>query len=160
MYPNWLIKRIYLETSVFGPILNLRETTNVRFHHLKKTIRWKLDVLNDHFASVFTKIYTPSDQISSLSRSYPDITPLLIEASGVRSLLKILDPSKAQGPDGISARFLKETSEDIAPILTLIFNASLYQGKLPTDWKTLLWCQFLRKVLVQTPQIIDSSHLL
>jgi len=93
----------------------------------------KANVLNDHFASVFTKINTPSDQIPSLSRSYPDITPLLIEASGVRSLLQNLDPSKAQGPDVISARFLKETSEDIAPILTLIFNAYLYQGKLPTD---------------------------
>ena len=48
---------------------------------------------------------------------------------------KNLDPSKAQGPDGLPAKFLKETSEHIAPILTQIFNASLYQGQLPTDLK-------------------------
>jgi len=66
------------------------------------------------------KCLSNKKKIPPLSRSYPDITPLLIEASGVRFNL---DPSNAQGPDGISARFLKET---IAPILTLLFNASLY----------------------------------
>jgi len=31
---------------------------------------------------------------------------------------------------------LKELSFHIAPILALIFNSSLHQGKLPSDWKT------------------------
>jgi len=42
----------------------------------------------------------------------------------------------ASGPDGIPTRLLKELAYSIAPILALIFNASLHQGKLPVDWKT------------------------
>ena len=34
------------------------------------------------------------------------------------------------------AQLLKETVVTIAPILTLIFKASLHQRKLPRDWKT------------------------
>ena len=39
----------------------------------------------------------------------------------IRSILQSLDSHKAHGPDGsyISARFLKETSEHIAPVLPL-----------------------------------------
>ena len=96
----------------------------------------KANLLNDHFSSVFTKSSIPSDQIPSLENShYPDITPLLIEENGVRLLLQNLDSHKAQGPDGIPARFRKETSYHIAPELTLIFSAFIQQGKLPTDWK-------------------------
>ena len=96
----------------------------------------KANLLNDHFSSVFTKSNIPSDQIPSLENNpYPVITPLLIEENSVRLLLQNLDSHKAQGPDGIPARFLKETSNHIAPALTLIFNASIQQGKLPTDWK-------------------------
>ena len=82
------------------------------------------------------KIQYSIKSIPSLENShYPDITPLLIEVNGVRLLLQNLDSHKAQDSDGIPARFLKETSNHIAPVLTLIFNASIQQGKLPTDWK-------------------------
>ena len=37
--------------------------------------------------------------------------------------------------DGISGRFLKEVADEIAPALTLLFNASLKQGIVPKDWK-------------------------
>ena len=42
---------------------------------------------------------------------------------------------KAPGPDGLSARVLKECSSEIAPILTLIYNESLAQGTVPDDWR-------------------------
>ena len=90
----------------------------------------KANVLNEHFSSAFTKPDTSSDHNPSLEGNpHPDISPLLIEENGVRALLQNLDPHKAQGPDGIQAKFLKETSNYIWPMLTLIFNASLQQGK-------------------------------
>lgn len=95
----------------------------------------KANILNKHFSSVFTKPNIPAEHISLEGHPYPDITPLIIEANGIKRLLHNLDPNKAQGPDGISPRFLKETSESIAPVLALIFNASFQQGKLPSDWK-------------------------
>ena len=42
---------------------------------------------------------------------------------------------KATGPDGISARLLKECSNEIAPSLTALFNKSLSLGKVPEEWK-------------------------
>ena len=40
---------------------------------------------------------------------------------------------KASGPDGLSARALKECSSEIATILALIYNESLAQGTVPDD---------------------------
>ena len=53
----------------------------------------------------------------------------------VFSVLYNLDVNKAQGPDGIPARLLKETARQIAPSLTVLFNKSLRTGVLPRDWK-------------------------
>ena len=49
--------------------------------------------------------------------------------------MKNLKPHKASGPDNIPAQLLKSTSDELAPALTLIFQASLEQGEIPSDWK-------------------------
>jgi len=51
----------------------------------------------------------------------------------VRNLLENLDPYKAEGPDNIPTRLLKETTQQMAPQLAFSFQASLDQGTLPTD---------------------------
>ena len=43
--------------------------------------------------------------------------------------------AKATGPDGISARMLKETASTIAPSVTELFNLSLHQQTFPSQWK-------------------------
>ena len=59
-----------------------------------------------------------------------------IQTEGVRKLLQELDPHKATVPDdNIPANLLKLTSPEIAPLLVLVFTASVIQGKLPDDWK-------------------------
>ena len=50
-------------------------------------------------------------------------------------LLKDLNPHKAQGPDAIPSRFLKEFAEEIAPARTLVYQASVQQRTIPDDWK-------------------------
>jgi len=71
----------------------------------------KADILNDQFSSVFTIDNTGADSILSLDGpSFPDIPSIQIETDGVYHLLQELNPLKASVPDGISARFLKETS--------------------------------------------------
>ena len=64
-----------------------------------------------------------------------DIEQLSIELNGVYNLLVNINPHKATGPDGIPSRLLKETAYQMAPLLTFIFQSSLDQGKLPSDWK-------------------------
>jgi hypothetical protein len=62
----------------------------------------------------------------------PHIT---ITVEGVDKLLSDLNPSKAQGPDQITPRVLKELHSEIAPILAHIFRLSLETGIVPDDWK-------------------------
>ena len=50
--------------------------------------------------------------------------PIHITVRGIEQLLKELKPNKAQGPDNIPARILKEMASKIAPILTIIFQKS------------------------------------
>jgi len=59
-----------------------------------------------------------------------------ITVEGVANLLTNLQGHKAHGPDKIPARLLKETTVNIAPILTLVFKASLHQCRLPQDCKS------------------------
>ena len=62
----------------------------------------------------------------------PDIE---VEVRGVQKLLHNIKPNKATGPDGIPCRLLKEVANEIAPVLTDIFNSSLSLGALPSEWK-------------------------
>ena len=50
-------------------------------------------------------------------------------------LLQHLDIQKSTGPDGISARFLREVAVEIAEPLTYLYNYSLKSGSIPSDWK-------------------------
>ena len=58
---------------------------------------------------------------------------ITVDPKGVLKLLNSLNILKAPGPDGLSARLLKECSSEIAPILTLVYNESLAQGTVPND---------------------------
>ena len=60
---------------------------------------------------------------------------ITVDPKGVFKLLNGLNINKASGPDGLSARVLKECSSEIAPILALIYNESLAQGTVPDDWR-------------------------
>ena len=49
--------------------------------------------------------------------------------------LSSLDTTKANGPDGISAKMLKESSPAITSSLTKLFNTSIKLGEVPSEWK-------------------------
>jgi len=94
----------------------------------------KASILNSHFSSVFTREHLngPTNLKTPLSSRSSDIQ---IHVEGVASLLRDLQSHKACGPDGIPPRLLKETANNVAPALTLLYKASLAQGQLPNDWK-------------------------
>ena len=48
---------------------------------------------------------------------------ITVDPKGVIKLLNNLNIHKAPGPDGLSARVLKECSSEIAPVLTYIFSS-------------------------------------
>ena len=104
----------------------------------------KADLLNKQFASVFT-----IDNTSALPdlgpSSHPTMNHILIDSRGIVKLLKNINPHKASGPDGIPARLLKETAEEIAPAITLLYQASLNQGRVPSAWKKALIVPIFKK---------------
>lgn len=95
----------------------------------------KAEILNQQFSSVF---HTESlSNLPDLGQStYPVVNNIKVTEKGVLKLLQSLNPNKASGPDNISARFLNAMATSVSPILTIIFQSSLDQGKVPDDWKT------------------------
>ena len=59
-----------------------------------------------------------------------------IKESDVLKVLRSLDPNKACGADGISAKLLKMVAPGISQGLTCLFNTSLKNGETPQEWKS------------------------
>ena len=70
------------------------------------------------------------------SIKHQTMKPFNITTNGIRKLLKNLNPYKAQGPDNLSPRILKELADEISPLLQLIYTKSLDTGEVPADWRT------------------------
>ena len=102
----------------------------------------KAQLLNKQFSSVFnvkTSITEDFEHRCPPPPDLPDIPScpdLNIAKEGVRKLLRDLNPKKACGPDGITARLLLTVADEICASLTLLFRASYKNGILPKDWKT------------------------
>ena len=85
-------------------------------------------VTADHrSANCFT---LPSVSSSANAFYFHEISPCT-----VFSHLSKLDVTKAMGPDGLSATFLKAIAEVIFIPLTSLYNQSLREGVIPTMWK-------------------------
>ena len=93
--------------------------------------------------NIFNKTFTEK---AKLPETKPNLPPLQFKTDQrldsietteeeVQKILKSLDISKSNGPDGISNRLLKQTAAAIAKPLSIIFNLSLSSSKFPTDWK-------------------------
>jgi hypothetical protein len=103
----------------------------------------KAEILNDQFVSVFSK---EDETIPDLGHSnHPTLPPITVECSGVRKLLRDINPHKASGPDKISSQFLKESADELAPALTHIFQQSINQGRIPSDWRNALITPLFKK---------------
>ncbi|MCG8078525.1 MAG: reverse transcriptase family protein, partial [Candidatus Thiodiazotropha taylori] len=66
---------------------------------------------------------------------YPNMPDILISVKGIENLLKKLNPHKASGPDQLKPIVLQTLHKELAPILQVIFQRSINQGKLPSIWK-------------------------
>ena len=91
----------------------------------------KAEILNSQLTSVFTT-EDPCKPLPDLGPSFADIT---VQQNGVLKLLQHLNPQKATGQNEVSVRRLKETAQQVAPALTLLFQAPLDQGTIPGEWK-------------------------
>jgi hypothetical protein len=87
--------------------------------------RMKANTLNNQFTSLFTS-EDPLQPLTDMGPSpHPAVSDITITQEGVHKLLCHLNPI-----------VLKETAKQISPALTLVFQASINQGKLPEEWKS------------------------
>ena len=96
--------------------------------------------------------------MSSISL-FPDIPAISVTLNGVIKLLQNIKPYKASEPDKIPTRLLKECAKKIAPSLVLLFQASLKQSIVPTEWKHTFVTPILKKVTTHWHQITDQYPL-
>ena len=68
----------------------------------------------------------------------PVLDSLVLCEDDVYKVLLNLDLSKAPGPDGLPTIVLKKCARELTPSLCALFNLSLAEGKLPTEWKEAL----------------------
>ena len=114
----------------------------------------KAEALNEQFNSVYTE--EGSIPLPNLDESpYGEIGRLQISISGVLDQLNKLNPSKAQGPDGIPPWFLNTYAAQLAPILHNIFQLSVDSSQVPEAWKNAI---FKKGSRTERQPIIDQSH--
>ena len=91
----------------------------------------------------------------------PVIETVHVSWRGVTKLLRNLKSHTATGPDGngIPARLLKEAAAEIAPAVTVLFQASLDQGKVRRYRGGKPWLsKFSRMVIAPQQQITARFH--
>ena len=101
---------------------NLKWDSHIFHSVYSQKIPMKLSALCAYFSSFY-------------QNNENDMPEIHVTDNGVLKLLKALNNFKAAGPDGIRPRVLKELSSELAPILTLLFKASLHQQSLLATWK-------------------------
>jgi hypothetical protein len=94
----------------------------------------KAEILNEQFQSVYTKENTSTMPDKGQSK-YPSMEDIDINTKGVFKLLKDINPHKATGPDCIPLFILKSAADELAPILTQLYQYSLAEGEIPSDWR-------------------------
>ena len=107
----------------------------------------KAEKFNTYFADQQTQPVVPFNHtlppIIFLTQSR--LSSIETNQTEVAKILKGLDIGKANGPDGISNRLLKETYTEIALPLTNLFNISFHLGKVPIAWKESNICPIHKK---------------
>ncbi|VDP84342.1 unnamed protein product [Echinostoma caproni] len=71
-----------------------------------------------------------------LSCSAPLLSWQAISVDEVCDALLALEPYQSPGPDGLHPIVVKEMTPVIAPTLAVLFEQSLTERRLPTEWKT------------------------
>ena len=94
----------------------------------------------------------------SITCKYPSMPDIDISTAGVAKLLSNLNVSKAAGPDSVRPIVLKELSQVITPVITIIFQTSLDSGTVPSDWKMPKYARSSKKVIRQTQPTTPPPH--
>ena len=84
-------------------------------------------------------------QFPLLDRSSPFMDDIVVSKDEVIKLLKVLNPSKALGPDERHPRVLKELVTELGPVFAHLFQQSIDTGEIPKEWSLANICPLFKK---------------
>ena len=98
---------------------------------------------NREKANSFNEFFLSHSNVDSTNAVLPDLGDDLLNVieditateEEISVILMNLDVNKASGPDGISARLMKEAGHAIVPSFTRLINLSFEMCKMPSLWK-------------------------
>ena len=93
------------------------------------------NIFNSYFHSIFTSSSFPSPNPDVLPLPTISLESISISDSEVFNTLTNLDPNKSMGADNIGPKVLKHCALAIYVSLHHLFNLSLSQQVIPTEWK-------------------------
>ena len=126
----WKTVKLMTKSTSSIPVLERNNVTAIKNSD-------KATMLNQYFSECFNKAQPPLSSGDSFNNEGMNECPedFLCTEEEVFDMLASLDVSKANGPDGISAKMLKGTAHSITPSLTKLFNISISTGIFPEAWK-------------------------
>ena len=94
----------------------------------------KAETLNNFFSSNFTE--ERLDDIPNDSESFlgEDLDSIIITEQMVQVKIQEMKPGKSPGPDGLHPVFLKNVADIISQPLSVLFQKSLIEGIVPSQW--------------------------
>ena len=140
-----------LATSLQQGNLNPKQWWTVTKQFLKQNKESDISLLiqnNKHFTSPHEKSNILNEYFcmqSTVDDSHATLPPIeipehsldniVISSQDVEDVLRLLDTSKASGPDLISPKLLKEGAPVLSPHFCKLFNKSIDECSFPSEWK-------------------------
>ena len=93
----------------------------------------KANIFSKFFASVQVDEVGESPKIDK-KKIKESMGKLKVKRKHVLKILKDLKPNKAAGIDKMSPKILREIADEIADIITSLFNDSINSGEIPGNW--------------------------
>ena len=90
------------------------------------------NLFNQYFFDQFSE---PSSYNIPIDYSHDHQFKINFDVDQIASLLKNLDPNKAQDPDGIHGNILKNCYSSLSKPLAILFQLSYNTGTIPSGWK-------------------------
>ena len=95
----------------------------------------KANILNQFFCSVFTIEQTDNIPTCENRNSDCSLENVFFSKDNVYKKLSMLNPAKSCGPDNINAAVLKELAEQLCDAISILFQRSMSESRLPGVWK-------------------------
>jgi len=103
------------------------------------------EILNEFFSSVYTREDTTGIPPVAQKRCRKKLRRTWITTEKVKKKIASLRNNSAPGPDGISPKILKNTTDQIAPVLAMIYRKSLARSEVPEEWRQANICPIYKK---------------